>query len=116
MDQIAYQLAGRTFFRPDLVGQYTVLATITTTGHNGTNTIAPVTTNIAMTISAATYLGIDACAACHSGGFVYQGVTVPSIYPIWTNTPHATFFTRGIDGLVSSYYNANCIQCHALRL
>jgi hypothetical protein len=113
-DQIAYQLAGRTFFRPDLAGPYTVLATITTTGHNGTNTIAPVTTNIATTISAATYLGIDACAACHSGGFIYQGVTVPSIYPTWTNTPHATFFTKAIDGLESSYYNASCIQCHVV--
>ncbi|MGB8369739.1 MAG: hypothetical protein ACLPYZ_07570 [Limisphaerales bacterium] len=113
-DQIAYQLAGRTFFRPDLAGPYTVLATITTTGHNGTNTIAPVTTNIATTISAATYLGIDACAACHSGGFVYQGVTVPSIYPTWTNTPHATFFTLAINGLESSYYNASCIQCHVV--
>src|SRR5208283_5140065 len=30
---LAFQLSGRTFFRPDVVGQYTVLATITTTGH-----------------------------------------------------------------------------------
>ena len=96
-----FQLAGpsgRTFFRPDVAGQYTVLATITTTGVNGTNTIGPVTTNIATTITAATYLGINTCAACHSGNF--QGV--PSIYPTYTNTPHASFFTRAIDGLVSS--------------
>jgi hypothetical protein len=108
-----YQLAGpsgRTFFRPDITGQYTVLATITTTGVNGTNTIAPVTTNIATTITAATYLGVNTCAACHSGSF--QGV--PSIYPTYTNTLHASFFTRAIDGLVSSYYSKSCIQCHTL--
>ena len=102
------QLAGRAFLRPDVVGQYTILATITTIGTiNGTN-IAPTTTNITTTITAATYLGINACAACHSGSFV----GVPSIYPTYTNTPHASFFTRAVDGLVSSHYSANCIQCH----
>jgi hypothetical protein len=95
------QLAGRTFFRPDVAGQYTVLATITTAGGSGT-------TNIATTITAATYLGINACAACHSGSFI----GVPSIYPTYTNTPHASFFTRAIDGLVSSHYSKSCIACH----
>jgi hypothetical protein len=106
----AFQLAGRAFLRPDVVGQYTILATITTTGLiNGTN-IAPTVTNITTTITAATYLGINACAACHSGSFI----GVPSIYPTWTNTPHASFFTRAVDGLVSSHYSANCIQCHVV--
>jgi Doubled CXXCH motif (Paired_CXXCH_1)/Cytochrome c554 and c-prime len=103
------QLAGRTFFRPDVVGQYTVLATITTTGSSGGTNIVPVTTNIIVTtVTAATYLGISACADCHSGGLV----GVPNIYPTWTNTPHATFFTRAINGQVSSYYNKSCIACH----
>jgi hypothetical protein len=97
------QLAGRTFFRPDVAGQYTVLATITTAGGSGT-------TNIATTITAATYLGINACAACHSGSFI----GVPSIYPTYTNTPHATYFTRAIDGLVSSHYSKSCIVCHTV--
>jgi hypothetical protein len=106
-----YQLAGRTFFRPDAVGQYTVLATITTTGFNGgTNTIAPATTNLSMTISAADYLGLDQCAACHSGSFV----GVPSTYPTYANTPHASFFTKAIDGLESSHYSKSCIVCHVL--
>jgi len=104
------QLAGRTFFRPDVDGSYTVLATITTTGHNGTNTIAPATTNIAVTITAATYYGLQTCEACHSGGVL----NAPVVYPTYTNTPHASFFTRAIDGLVSSYYNVSCIQCHVL--
>jgi hypothetical protein len=104
------QLAGRTFFRPDAVGQYTVRATITTTGVNGANTISPSSTNIATTITASTYYGVNTCAACHSGGVL----NAPSIYPTWTNTPHASFFTRAIDGLVSSHYSKSCIQCHTL--
>ncbi len=102
------QLAGRKFLRPDVVGQYTVLATITTAASSGGTNIVPTTTNIATTITAATYLGINACAACHSGSFV----GVPSIYPTYTNTPHASFFTRAIDGLVSSHYSKSCIACH----
>jgi hypothetical protein len=102
------QLAGRKFLRPDVVGQYTVLATITTTGVSGGTNIAPTTTNIATTITAATYLGINACAACHSGSFL----GVPKIYPTYTNTAHATFFTKAIDGLESSYYSKSCIACH----
>ncbi|MGO9587872.1 MAG: hypothetical protein ACLP2Y_16950 [Limisphaerales bacterium] len=109
------QLAGptnRAFFRPDVIGQYTVLATITTTGHNGTNTIAPVTTNIAVTISAGTYVGVSTCGACHDGALLSYGAD--NIYPLWTNTLHASMFTRGIDGQLSSHYSANCIQCHTL--
>jgi len=100
------QLAGRTFFRPDAVGQYTVLATITTAGGN----IAPATTNIAITITASTYYGLNTCEACHSGGVL----NAPVIYPTYTNTPHASYFTRAINGQVSSHYNQSCIQCHTL--
>ena len=38
----------------------------------------------------------------------------PVIYPTYTNTPHASFFTRAINGQVNSYYNQSCIQCHTL--
>src|ERR1035437_2568962 len=34
----AFQLAGRTFFRPDVVGSYTVTASITVKGTNGVTT------------------------------------------------------------------------------
>ncbi len=104
------QLAGRAFFRPDVVGQYTVQATIVTTGVNGTNTIAPASTNITITITASTYYGLATCEACHSGGVL----NAPIIYPTYTNTPHASYFTRAINGLVSSHYSKNCIQCHTL--
>jgi hypothetical protein len=101
----AYQLAGNTgraFFRPDVVGPYTVNATITTVGSGSTN--------LAINITGATYLGVQTCAACHSGAFI----GVPSIYPTYTNTPHASFFTKAIDGLESSHYSKNCIVCHVL--
>ncbi len=104
------QLAGRTFFRPDVVGQYTVLGTITTTGTINGTTIAPATTNINITITASTYYGLQTCEACHSGGVL----NAPSIYPTYTNTPHASFFKRAVDGLVSNHYSKNCIQCHVL--
>jgi hypothetical protein len=108
-DRRVSRLAGRSFFRPDVVGQYTVRATITTTGMiNGTN-IAPTTTNIVKNFTAATYLGLGACAACHSGSFI----GVPSIYPNYTNTAHASFFTRAIDGK-EGYYSQGCISCHVV--
>jgi hypothetical protein len=101
----AYQLAGstgRAFFRPDVVGPYTVNATITTVGSGSTN--------LAINITGATYLGVQTCAACHSGSFI----GVPNIYSIYTNTEHASMFARGIDGLVSSHYSKSCIVCHTL--
>jgi hypothetical protein len=100
-------LAGRTFFRPDVSGTYTVLATITTTGTTHGTNIVPAVTNIVRTITAGTYYGAQVCAACHSGGFT----GVPSVYPTWTNTPHASMFTRSIDGL-NGYYSKSCISCH----
>ncbi len=102
----AFQLVGRTFFRPDISGPYTVNATITTVGSGSTNLTA--------TITAATYVGAQTCAGCHSGGTVFNGKLVPSIAPTYTNTPHATFFARAIDGKVSSYYSKSCISCHVL--
>ena len=102
----AFQLADRAFFRPDVIGAYTVNATITTVGSGSTN--------LAVTITAGTYVGVQTCAGCHSGGVVFYGKPVPSIYPTFTNTPHASMFARGIDGLVSSHYSKSCISCHTL--
>ena len=96
-----FQVAGRRLLRPDITGQYTVVATIVTTGSG--------TTNITQNITAGTYLGIQVCEFCHSGG-----VAAPNIYVPWSQTLHATMFSRGIDGLVSSHYSKNCIQCHTV--
>ena len=102
----AYQLAGRTFLRPDVIGPYTVNATITTIGSGSTN--------LSVKVTAATYLGVQTCAACHSGGTIINGLPVPNIYTTYTNTPHASFFTKAIDGLESSHYSKNCIACHTV--
>ena len=102
----AFQLAGRTFFRPDVVGPYTVNATITTVGSGSTN--------LSATIRAATFVGVGTCANCHSGGVVFNGKPLPNIFPSYTNTPHASFFARAIDGLESSHYSKNCISCHTV--
>jgi hypothetical protein len=101
-----YQLADRAFFRPDVMGSYTVNATIITVGSGSINLTA--------TITAGTYVGVQTCAGCHSGGVVFNGKPVPSIYPTFTNTPHASMFARAIDGLVSSHYSKSCISCHTL--
>ena len=101
-----FQLAGRTFFRPDIAGSYTVNATITTIGSGSTN--------LSVSITASTFLGVQNCAGCHSGGAVFNGKQVPAIYLTYTNTPHASFFARAIDGVESSHYSKSCISCHTV--
>ena len=101
-DKTAYQVAGRALLRPDVVGSYLVNATFGATGSGATN--------ITIHITGSTYLGVTTCAACHSGYFA----NISSIYPTYTNTPHASFFARAIDGIESSHYSKNCISCHVL--
>jgi hypothetical protein len=99
-DKLAYQIVSRTFFRPDVRGQYTVVATINAGSYG--------TTNITQTINAGTYLGVATCELCHSGGLI-----APDKYHTWANTKHATKFTRSIDGLVG-FYSKSCISCHTV--
>jgi len=96
-----YQVAGRTFLRPDMEGQFTVTAMIQTTGSGSTN--------LTQTITAATYMGLETCQLCHSGGLIADNVYAP-----WSKTEHATFFTLAIDGLESNHYGKNCISCHTV--
>jgi hypothetical protein len=94
----SYQVASRMQLRPDLEGQYTVIASIVTT----TNGM----TNVSRTITAASYMGVNTCAFCHSGG-----VQAPDRYTPWTNTAHAHIFSQGIDGELGSY-SVSCLKCH----
>ncbi len=98
-DRVVYQVAGRTLLRPDLKGQYTVVATITT-GNSGT-------TNVAYTVTAGTYMGVDTCFLCHSGGAIAPDKSS------WQNTAHAQIFSQGIDGILG-HYSASCLQCHTV--
>ena len=93
---------GRSLLLPDVTGQYTVTASIVTAGGSGS-------TNLTLNITAGTYLGAQTCALCHSGG-----VGAEDIYHPWSQTPHATFFARAIDGQEASYYNKSCISCHTV--
>lgn len=101
-DQTIYRTAGRALLRPDVVGPYTVNAAITTAGSGSTN--------VSITIVGATYLGLQTCAACHSGAFA----NVPDKYNTYTNTAHASFFARAIDGVESDHYGKSCISCHVV--
>ncbi|HVV73516.1 MAG TPA: hypothetical protein VHI52_18730, partial [Verrucomicrobiae bacterium] len=98
-DRVVLKVAGRSFLRPDVKGQYTVLATITT-GTSGS-------TNLSYTITAGTYMGIDTCFLCHSGGAIAPDKSS------WQNTGHAHIFSEGIDG-VDGHYGLNCVQCHSV--
>lgn len=102
-DRESLQVVGRKLLRPDVAGQYTVIATIvTSTG----------TTNVSEIITAGTYMGRDTCALCHSGGLIADNVVAP-----WSKTAHATFLTRQIDGgedPATSHYGKNCISCHTV--
>jgi len=95
------QVAGRAAFWPDMRGQYTVTATITTASEG--------TTNLVQTINAGVYMGIETCSLCHSGGQIAMDKVTP-----WSKTEHASMFSRGMDGLVSSSYGLSCIPCHTL--
>jgi hypothetical protein len=99
-DRLAYQVVGtRMLLRPLVQGQYTVTATIST----ATNGV----TNVTQTITAATYLGWgQGCIACHSGSLIAPNITS------WTNTLHASMFTRSIDSQPG--YSKNCLYCHTV--
>jgi len=108
-DKTIYQTVGRQILRPDVVGTYTVSLYLAYNASGSTNP-AVYSTNLTINITGATYLGATTCAACHSGDIP----NVADIYPYYTNTAHATFFTLAIQGLESSHYNSSCIQCHVV--
>lgn len=100
-ERLVSQVAGRKFLRPDVAGQYMVTATITTT----TNGV----TNLTQTITAASYVGVNTCALCHSGGLIAPNKVIP-----WSKTLHATQFTRGINGDEGPNYSTNSLPFHTV--
>ena len=93
--------AVRKLLLPDVTGPYTVTVTIQTK-YSGN-------TNLTQNITGSTYVGVATCELCHSGGNL-----APDKYNDWLKTPHASFFTRAIDGLESDHYGKNCISCHTV--
>ncbi len=95
-----YQVASRKLLRPDVTGQYVVSATVIT---------ATETNTLTRQISGATYMGIQNCALCHSGG-----IAAENIYTPWSQTKHATAFQKAIDGISTDHFGKNCISCHVV--
>jgi hypothetical protein len=100
-DRLVSQVAGRKLLRPDLTGQYTVTATITTVSEG--------TTNLTQTITASTYMGVATCELCHSGGEIAEDK-----WHTWSQTAHAHIFSDEIDGLLGSTLKQSCLQCHTV--
>jgi Cytochrome c554 and c-prime len=100
IDQVP-QPGGRTVLRPDMVGQYVVTATITTTSG---------VTNVTQTITAGTYMGVATCELCHSGGQIAENK-----WTTWSQTLHAQVFAHEIDGIdefSGTPMRQSCLQCH----
>lgn len=96
-----YKVAGRIMIRPDVVGQYTIKATVTSATSGSTN--------LTQTITAGTYLGANTCALCHSGGLIASNTYTP-----WLGTLHSHAFTDAIDGKSTTHFIKNCISCHSV--
>ncbi len=97
--RLVSKVAGRTLLRPDLEGTYTVVATITTPDGS---------TNLTQNVLAGTYMGVDTCKLCHSGGQI-----APDMATTWETTAHAQIFSQGIDGILG-HYAQSCLQCHTV--
>jgi hypothetical protein len=90
-----FKVAGRTMLHPDVVGSYTVSASISTASSGNTN--------LTQRITASTYLGVNAsCVLCHSGGII-----APNRYTNWIETAHAHTFEEAISGQSRDYFNAS---------
>jgi Doubled CXXCH motif (Paired_CXXCH_1) len=102
-DRTLFQVArvnGRTLLRPDMVGQYTVVVSIVSSSYGSTN--------VTQTITAGTYMGLNTCALCHSGGVIAEDK-----FTTWQTTAHSTIFSNGINGYLGSY-SASCLKCHTV--
>ena len=71
-------------FNPDLEGTYRISVTEGTYGDT-------------VVINAAKYLGVENCKLCHNGAATQH-------YAPWSETGHATFLDRGLDGELGAYY------------
>jgi hypothetical protein len=101
--RLVAQVAGRAFLRPDVAGQYTIQAVVATASEG--------TTNLTQTINAGTYLGVQTCELCHSGGQIADNK-----WATWVTTLHSQVFSNEIDGnanFTGTPMRQSCLQCHA---
>jgi hypothetical protein len=83
------------YFMADVEGQYEVKLVATDA--------AGASSEAALTVNAATYVGKENCAMCHADQAEEQ-----------EETGHAHIFAGGIDGTVSDNYGASCLECHTV--
>jgi hypothetical protein len=101
-----HQVAGRTLLVPDVVGKYTIKATIPTDGGNLEATA---------TASGSTYAGVGdqvggkavtpQCGTCH--------VLDDRVEPYF-ETGHASALTNHMTGNGSDHFGSQCLSCHVL--
>ena len=99
-DRAVLKVADRVLLRPDVTGQYSVTATISTASSGSTN--------VTYNITAGTYVGVNTCALCHSGGLIAKDMVQS-----WQTTGHSRIFTEGIDGAFG-FYSKSCLACHTV--
>ncbi|NIN69309.1 MAG: hypothetical protein GTO63_32425 [Anaerolineae bacterium] len=83
------------YFFADVEGKYDIK--LVATDRNGASSEA------ALTVNAATYVGLETCAMCHADQAEAQA-----------ETGHAHIFADGIDGIVSDHYGERCLGCHTV--
>jgi hypothetical protein len=99
-DRAIYRVAARVLLRPDLAGFYTVGALVQASDGRSTN--------FSQTFTAASYMGVNACALCHSATGTAQNMSDP-----WLTTGHANIFREGINGTLG-HYTLSCVKCHTV--
>jgi len=99
-DRSVSRVAARTLLRPDVIGQYQVTAVVDSASSGSTN--------LTLKLTVGTYVGVNTCALCHSGGVVAPDKVHP-----WQATGHSKIFTEGIDGLLG-HYSQSCLACHTV--
>lgn len=99
-DQTVLQVAGRKLLKPDVVGKYTVTATVTT--------VSAGSATLKVDITGGTYLGAKTCSVCHSGAIRGDKATP------WSKTGHASIFKDGMNGVASDHYGQGCLPCHTV--
>ncbi len=88
--------------RPDKEGEYVLQLSVKS---------GAVTSNSFVTVKGAKWVGVATCASCHGTN---PQVGLSDYYTPWTQTKHATMAVRGIDGLLSPFYNESCLACHTV--
>ena len=117
-DRAIYDAYGRTLFRPDVEGTYTIKAVANT---------ASGTVEMEAKITGARYVGVGYMAGATydpeigalTGGAEAEwpaqcGLCHEERAMEYLKTGHASFFTLAVDGQMSSHYNEGCIDCHVL--